>query len=350
MIDSATLSALLNYAVLAPSADNLQPWTIRNCGEHLDIFLQEKKAIPSIGNIKNTASLVSLGALIENLDIAAQEMGYAVQVELFPRGEVNSLVASIRFQAQEKVPQKLFPYLSARCTNRRPYLNRPLDPSARKALCDIARDSKGELTLVEDEAQKRLVTRAVCVNDRILFEQRDLHRYLFSSLRWSEKEAQETRDGLYIKTFELGAAAWGFRMLKFWSFARLINALGAGCLLPLTSYRLCRSSSALGLFQMNGVSAESFLKGGRVMQRIWLMAASFGLALQPMTGIAYFIQRLYQEDAQGLSDRHKRLIMEAEGILKGIFPLDRNKSMILLFRLGYTTPPSARSLRRAPVA
>src|SRR4051794_1837037 len=117
-MDSETLSTLLQYAVLAPSADNLQPWTFHKNGNTLDISLQEAKAIPSVGNMKNTAGLVTLGALIENLDIAAQEMGYALNVELFPKGETSPIVASVRFEAREKVPQKLFPFLSSRCSNR----------------------------------------------------------------------------------------------------------------------------------------------------------------------------------------------------------------------------------------
>jgi hypothetical protein len=280
------------------------------------------------------------------MDIASLELGYSMNVALFPKGDSDPHVASIRFQTREKLSQKLFPFLSSRCTNRRPYLKRPLEEGASKALCEMARESGGELDLVQDKTQKRLVAKAVCVNDSVLFEQRDLHRYLFSSLRWSENEAQVTRDGLYIKAFELGLASAGFRALKSWTFTKLLNTVGLGRFIPNLSYRLCMGSSALGLLQMNGVSSRSFFDGGRVLQRVWLTAASHGLAFQPMTGIAYLVQRLYQEEARGLSDRHKHLIMEAEKNLKQVFPIDRNKAMILLFRIGYASPPSARSLRR----
>src|SRR5207302_8069198 len=143
---------------------------------------------------------------------------------------------SIQIQAGQRITQKLFPFLSARCTNRRPYSLQPLEPSARKTLNEVVRESGGELSLLEDHAKKKLAAKAICANDRILFEQPDLHHYLFSSIRWSEEEAQKTRDGLYIKTFELGPLGAGFRMLKSWSFTRLIHAIGLDRFLPTLSY------------------------------------------------------------------------------------------------------------------
>ncbi len=51
----------------------------------------------SILNYKNTASLLSLGAATENLVLTTQQMGYEVELNKFPLGAGNDLIASFKF-------------------------------------------------------------------------------------------------------------------------------------------------------------------------------------------------------------------------------------------------------------
>jgi hypothetical protein len=99
---------------------------------------------------------------------------------------------------------------------------------------------------------------------------------------------------------------------------------------------------------MEGRGSDSFVNGGRTFQRIWLTATSLGLSLHPMTGVTFLIQRLQMAKGKELSIAQQRLLMDLEGQLKNLFPINKNKFIIMAFRLGYADPPSDRS-RRLPV-
>ena len=80
------------------------------------------------------------------------------------------------------------------------------------------------------------------------------------------------------------------------------------------------------------------------MQRVWLEATRLGLSFQPMTGISFLINRVKAGESAGLSGGHLRLIAEAQEKLTSLPGLD-GKTAVMLFRIGTSDPPSARSLR-----
>jgi hypothetical protein len=93
----------------------------------------------------------------------------------------------------------------------------------------------------------------ISCNDRILFENKNLHAFLFDHLRWSRKEVESSRDGMCIESLELGNVQ--SRMLKLfssWNIVRFLNIFGFSGFVPLQSYFLCRGSSALCMVLMKG--------------------------------------------------------------------------------------------------
>jgi hypothetical protein len=118
-------------------------------------------------------------------------------------------------------------------------------------------------------------------------------------------------------------------------------------IIPFQSYKLCLGSSAMGLIQMPGTTPEVFVLGGRILQRVWLTATKHGLAFHPMTGITFLIQRLYLDREPGFSKAHKKLLEKAWGYIQRVFPVDRSKGIIMLFRIGYASPPPVRAPRKA---
>ena len=65
-----------------------------------------------------------------------------------------------------------------------------------------------------------------------------------------------------------------------------------------------------------------------------------------MTGITFLIQRLYLDKEPGFSETHNKFIEKAWGYLRNVFPVDRSKGIIMLFRIGYAPIPSVRAPRR----
>lgn len=344
-IQDGVLKKILEYGVRAPSGDNCQPWRFAASGNRL-LVLDDPGRDTSLYNVRNAATLIAHGALIETLSIAATAFGLKADVRLFPGGKDET--ASIAFSPDEAPPDALYAYIHRRTTNRFPYRKRPLDPGAADALAASASPVPGaRVALREDREGRRKAARVASVNDRLLFEVRGLHDFLFAQIRWSAREAEATGDGMDIRTLGLNPLQQRlFRLLKPWPMVRALNCTGLSRMVPLQSYMLCSGSAAMGLLTAKGTSPESFINGGRALQRLWLTAASLGLSFQPMAGITFLIQRLYLDGGRGLEGGHRRIVEAAERRLREVFPSTRGDAIVMLFRTGYAAPPAVGSLRR----
>ncbi|MDP3030410.1 MAG: hypothetical protein Q8O04_13175 [Deltaproteobacteria bacterium] len=358
MISKDIIFKIVEAGTWAPSGDNCQPWRFTWNGQELLLFNVPQRDT-SIYNSRQRASLIAHGAVLENMDIAARSHGYSMRPTLFSairlrrtssKGEQNSLIAAIEFQESPKVNDPLLPFITKRVTNRNPYKRkRHIDKEAIAALMSIPTGKNiGELYLEGGREKMRFLAKAVSIHDRMLFKNQNLHHFVFEHIRWSEKESLQTKDGMPIKTMGLNSLQTpAFKLLRNWGLVSFLNIFGLSRIIPFQSYKLCLGSSAMGLIQMPGTTPEDFVLGGRLLQRVWLTATKHGLAFHPMTGITFLIQRLYLDREPGFSEAHKKLLEKAWGYLQSVFPVDRSKGIIMLFRLGYAPIPSVRAPRRA---
>ncbi len=345
-ISEENVVKIINAGTLAPSGDNCQPWQVLFYGGRLYLKNIETRD-RSLYNAKNIASFIAFGAMIENMDIAAKSLGYDMSVTLFPDGENAQIVAVLDFSNSKVINDPLLHFINKRCVNRKKYKPKKIGSDTKQMLLNTASDfENAEFYLIEDDDRKRKMAEIISNNDRILFENKNLHTFLFDHLRWSRKEVESSRDGMSIESLELGnVQSKMFKMLSSWNLVRFLNIFGFSRLVPLQSYFLCRGSSALCVLIMKGKEDEIFIIGGRLFQRIWLTAASLGLSIQPMTGVTLLIQRLRMGVNNGLSITHQEILKNLEKRLKEILPVDENKSIIMTFRVGYTDPPTDKSLR-----
>jgi len=341
------LRKIVEDGSLAPSGDNLQPWHLDWQGDTVRISVDTSRD-RSLYNFEYRASLIAIGAMIENIAIAASSAGTAADVECSGAGD-NLLSASVRFRPLAALaPDPLAPFIRQRCTNRKPYRTEPLGRDVLAALEGaIPGGAVGAIRLIEDRAQLRVLARAASLNDRLLFEIQPLHDQFFQAVRWTEQEAAATRDGLYVKTLELGPMAAAFKAFRSWSVVRVMNALGSSLFAPVHSFQTFMKSPAFGFLQMPDVSPRAFLDGGRLLQRVWLTATSLGLGFQPMAGMLYLLNYLNGKDAGRVGEPQRAIIANADSLFRQVLPLDDRKASIMLFRIGYGPPPTATSLRRA---
>jgi len=337
---------IVEAGTMAPSGDNCQPWQIFYDNERLYLKNIERKD-RSFYNVHSVASYIAFGAMIENMTIMAGSMGYAVSADLFPEKEDPAIVASLTLTQEETTADPLLAYIGKRCVNRKKYHKKNLEQSAKEKLLNAFSPSEGaELHIIEDREGKDKLGRILSMNDRMLFEIRNLHDFLFHHLHWPEKGDKEIREGMSIESLELGSMQSSmFRLLSSWRVIQLLNIAGFSRIVPQQSYQLCRGSAALCLLMMDKDEMQCFVKGGRALQRVWLTAASLGLAFHPMTGITFLIQRLHTAGNQSFSISHQHLLEKLDRQLKEIVPIASEKQVIMAFRIGYADPPSDKSLR-----
>lgn len=340
------LSAIVEAAACAPSGDNCQPWRFQWDGKALRIVFVPERA-ESFYDVENTASWVSLGTLLENVELAAESQGLRPAVELSPESGAGNVVGRISFTLQQPARSPLLAAVSERCVNRRPYRPDPLPTATREELLAAGAGVPGvRAQLIEDVRRKLDLARLAALNDRVLFENRALHAGLQRWLRWTREEALRTRDGMPIESLELARAEWpGFRLLSTWPCARLLGLTGGTRLLPLRARRTYARSAAVGLVSVDREEAKAFIEAGRVVERIWLTATLRQVAFQPITGVTFLLLRLWLKGGAGLSPGHRRLLDGVGRQLREMLSLGPGEHPVMLFRLGFADPPTARALR-----
>ncbi len=295
-------------------------------------------------NFRFRPSLIALGAMVENMAIAARQCGAEARVELAPDPDPNLRSASISFDASTRPPDPLFQWIPRRCTNRRPYERAAVPPGTLAALHGVVAGTEAELRIIDRRPDLRRVAAAASLNDRLLFEVRPLHDGLYETIRWTKEEADRTRDGLFIKTLELGPAQPSFRASRSWTFVQVMNRLGMSRVAPLHSRQTFLRSGAFGFLQMRSPSPEAFVEGGRLLQRIRLTATSLGLSFQPMAGMLYLLWYRRSPEGSMFTAGQRALLEKAAGLFEPVLPLGEGR--IMLFRVGYGPAPTATSLRR----
>ncbi len=342
---------ILRAAVLAPTPDNNQPWQFAWQENRLLVFLDPGRALPS--DVHSMFDLMGIGAAVENAGIAARWHGHRGEVtcELPSAAEASSagprLAASVRFEpGAERDP--LRDALETRCTNRKLYSSKPLEE---EVLAELARSVAGfgsvQLEWIADRKGIRAFAKVVAASDRFRFGYEPFHKEIFRQLRFSAREAEQTRDGLDVRTLELPpSAALMLRVLRPWNRMRWLQRLGLGGLLTIPSRLSVWKSGAVGVLSVAEAEAAQYLEGGRALERIWLAAQRNGIALQPLGSLAIFLAQLLQLDGRNLTPSHQALAARLAQRLTELVPSMEGRTLLMLFRLGRAADPRVRSLRR----
>jgi molybdopterin/thiamine biosynthesis adenylyltransferase/nitroreductase len=340
---------LIRAAVMAPSGDNAQPWEFRHRGQEIHVLLKAN-ADQSFFNVRQTASIISCGAAIENVRLAAGTLGMEASVSLLPDRSQEDLMAILTLRPDKPQTDPLTRQIWTRCTNRRPYGKRPLPQWIRDDLTGRIRDIPGtSLHLLNERGQLRRLARAIFLADRIRTEHQGLHEYFASMVRFSDEEAATRRDGLPLKNLEAGLAGEMFlRLTKPWPVMKAVNTLGLGRMVALHSAQGILASGAAGLIVADGLEPRDILQGGRALQRVWLALEHHGLQMQPMTAATLFWLRWTWEGPSSFAPQHRKLLEKVWGDMRKLFPdVDfRKQGPVMLFRAGYGPGIRHRTLRR----
>jgi nitroreductase len=339
---------ILKAAILATSVDNCQPWLFSARGHSIEIYIDSKRA-EFFGDAGGTASYVTAGAVIENIVIAAEHLGFSALPEYFP-SEDRTLMARVNLSEASIKGNALFKWLPLRCTNRRIYNNKTaVSKDDLEAVKNSINDIAGaKVFLISDKKDIKKIAVLAKKADTVIFSHRLLHKGLFKWIRWTQDEADKTRDGLPITTLELNSFQQkAFRLISSWNIVNFLNKFGINRIISGQSYRLMKSAPAVGIITMDNNTPEDYINGGRAFERIWLTAASRGLAFQPMGGIVFLTTKFRLNAGGGFSRKQQACLKEIYNSLCSICPVKEGTAHIIIFRMGYAKPPSGRSLRRS---
>ncbi len=347
-----TIKNILEHAVNAPSGNNSQPWKFVVRGNKIYIRNVSDGDITPY-NFDQKGSYIAHGALLENISIIALKYGYHANIEIFPDKSQSDIVAIVILDKAEPKEDSLLNYILNRATNRRIYQKTPLKSEHKEEILKTqqAVAGGGKIKLIEDSKEIEKVAWALGLHERLIFENKMIHGIVFSSILWSEKENAEKRKGLYIKTKFPDMPSFMLPIMKIfgnWLFVNVVNKIGLAKKIQKQSAESCISSSALCAILVDGETDEAYLRGGRLLQRIWLTITKLGLSLQPMTGIPYLARRILAGDSSGFSPNQVELIKQADKEINDVFNEDQ-KTVLMIFRIGYDPKPPVKTLKLPPV-
>lgn len=347
-MNTAELRSILEEGILAPSADNMQPWKFQIRGDQVDLYLDREEWAPFVDRA-NQSLYTSAGAVIENMRVAAAQLGHCIHPSYFPDPSHQTLVATLRFESIREKGHRHYSVLDQRVTNRKFYDGRrKIHHSTYQKLGELAAQAEFHLLWVkkEEPAYSKLA-RLIGKSDQLRFENQRIHEAFIETVRFDDAETQRLRDGLNPKTFEVGpAGTLLFQWIKTWARLRILNYLGMSRGFNFYARLQVQTSQALGLMVQDNQRPIDYVRGGEIMERVWHEITCQGLAIQPMMALPIFITD--QVHNQGLSF-HPPQRMKLEAMKRefySIFQIREENGLTFLFRIGYAKPPSARSLRR----
>ncbi len=207
-LDTATtaekLAWAVNFAVLAPSKHNTQPWYFDVGHDAVDVLADGARALIATDHF-GREMLVSCGAAIANLRLGIRALGYEPDVQVFPQGAYFSHLARVRLGARTPMTpdvQRLVDAVPRRQTQRLPLDGRNLPDSLVFALESAARREGARLSFVTTRRGQRSIADVIDRADRAERQDGERQEELAA---WSRPAGSGAGDGIPADNVGVGA-------------------------------------------------------------------------------------------------------------------------------------------------
>lgn len=340
------LEAVMQLAVTAPSAGNMQPWKWLFWKGMLFLYHDKNKSW-SWTDFDHTMAWMGLGAAIECTKMALLRQGYESDIYQINEDQDALCAVFVAKKEQMKATEPLLSGLKLRCTNRKKGVPYPFTPEDADKLASSITCEHARVDFITDKKQLALMGDVVGRAEKIRFLHPEGHHDFFmKEVRWNDAEAKLTADGLDVKTMELSAQdLTGLEVLKDYAVIELIKEWKVGNALKKNVSEGVASSSALGLVTLEGLSREKILTGGRQLFRLWIKANMEGWSIQPVSAPLFFYNRS-QKESHLLTNEMLLEIDSYASVMKEVYPILHSRSGFFLFRISKADAPSELALRK----
>lgn len=259
----------LNYAVLAPSAHNTQPWSYKIDTNTIHVYRNDNHTLKA-GDPTLRETFISLGAFLENLLIAANHwdnQGTVHKLAFYSSDKEAAVVNFEQAETQSESNTTLFDAITKRHTNRGFYHESDF-PAEFKALThELEQEAGIQSFLIEERDQISRISELVGKGTYTALSMQGMMHEL-SSLLFSAHDQKPT--GMILQSMiadydgNSEASSWFLQNLNPQKEADYWQATFT-------------SSPALMVIGSEKDGPESWIRSGQVMQRLLLAAAAFGM-------------------------------------------------------------------------
>jgi tRNA A37 threonylcarbamoyladenosine dehydratase len=351
-LSEVELIKILDMANSAPSGGNMQPWEwVYDQNGVLHLF-HDKTRSKSLLDFKGTGSLISFGAALENIRLTCLKMGIQTSIKSHISEFEEDKIASIQFNNKSNAPIAdkygyLTPFIENRLTNRLNEIRKPIQDSTFEELSAMASDAGFRLRVFDQEAQIEKLARINGVMDWVRMINLEGYNDFVKEIRWSQTEAEKTKDGIDLETFDLGVA--DMAALKLINNAKAMkfirdHRLGKG--FTRISDNTFKSASAICLLTADEFSPTTFLNAGKAIQRMWVHANMKQIGFQPVTASLFMYHQLLKGNQNSFTPFESELITKSYLEFNNLVCTEDREEEIFLFRLNVTQGKVVKSYRR----
>ncbi|MCU0631411.1 MAG: nitroreductase family protein [Methanolinea sp.] len=324
---------VLPFAILAPSPHNTQPWNVSFLGkERIVLSIDRERCIPGCDPLGRQA-FISLGAFLENLDLAAKSFGFHADIDLFPGGwpdgkiVPDTPVAHVDMVEDQRVEyDPLFRQIPLRHTNRRTFRRDKVPLSLAGEITAAYDYSLVPLGFSHDAGLMGAVADLASTAMKIELADRERWRETVHYFRFTDAEARQSPDGFGLAQAGYGKVARFFIGKFFLSRKKAASSPSSFSRLVEKNTRAqAVSAGGMGWLSTKGDFRTDQVRAGRAFQRVHLKATELGLALHPFT--------------QFLADYPEMATLRSS--LYEYLGIPDTHTVQMLFRMGYASPVPA---------
>lgn len=308
---------LLNYALLAPSGHNTQPWLFHIEDDCVKVIFNRNRVLGFV-DPDHRELIISCGAAICNFEVAARQFGLQTNVTICPDSDTPDLLVNISLTEGKSATteeQTLFSAIKTRQTNRSPFSQDDIVPAVLAKCIAVAARYNIQFNHCDDDKTKAVVAEIVMQGDRWQFSQPWFRTELATWLHSSRKDSRDGMSGRRFGIPDLFTPVLGFIMRTF--------DIGKRVALK-NSDKILTASPVIALFSSSHDKTADWINTGRALEHCLLSLSAAGYT------VSYLNQAV---ETKGLRNK-LRLLFDS---------LDYPQLMI---RIG-KAPPGVYSVRRS---
>ncbi len=264
MTKTEALRSALDYAILAPSSHNTQPWLFKVKDSSIELYADKSRALKVI-DPENRSLIMSCGAALYNLRLALRNLGYAEHTDLLPDADNPDFLAKVTLTGTTRAnleEKQLFETIPHRHTNRQPFEDAPLPDALISSLQLAAKLEGAELLVSSNITVREHVAQLVAEGDLIQLADPEFRKELID---WTHSNRSKSQDGI-------PGYALGFNDLASVVNPLIVRTFDIGKGKAAKDKQLATGSPALAVLYTKNDAIQDWILAGQALCKILLLA------------------------------------------------------------------------------
>lgn len=341
------ISEILHLARWAPSGDNTQPWRFEILGENRFVVHGYDTREHCVYDLDGHPSQMALGALLENISIAATEHGLRASCTRRQHLPDTTPTFDITLESVQIDADPLVTSIQRRTVQRRAMPMHPLTAEQKSSMESAAGESYRVVWLADIGARFQ-VARLMFANAKLRLtipEAYEVHRSIIDwNKTFSEDKVPDKALGVDPATLRL--MRW---LMEDWKRVEFFNKWLAGTVAPRIQLDFIPGIACAAHFVILAASPpqtiDDYVAAGRAMQRLWLTATHLGLFVQPEMTPLIFSRYVRENRGFTATPQAESYARSLYARLQRIIGEGQAEYAVFMGRIGAGSTPKARSVR-----